>query len=186
MTRCPQTNPALHAEFTGPVHAADAVSKFLRHSGRFPLTATGDINTYAVFAETIRRLLAPGGRAGVILPTGIATDATCQDCFADLIRHGALASLFDFENRDGLFPAVDSRFKFVALTLRGARNPVCSAGFSPSGEVRSPGFSPSGEATKSPPPHAPAKAGTTNAAAWCWRRGSVCVRSAGFRLSQGS
>ncbi|MDH7501975.1 MAG: N-6 DNA methylase [Verrucomicrobiota bacterium] len=114
-----RTNPALHAEFVAAVHAADATSKFLRHSGRCPLTGTGDINTYAVFAETIRRLLAPNGRAGIILPTGIATDATCQDFFADLVQRGQLASLFDFENRDGLFPAVDSRMKFVLLTLRG-------------------------------------------------------------------
>jgi hypothetical protein len=115
----PATNPTLHSEFTAAVHAAECTSKFLRQSGRFPFTGTGDINTYAVFAETIRRLLAPLGRGGAILPTGIATDATCQNFFADLNDRGALASLFDFENRDGLFPAVDSRFKFVALTLRG-------------------------------------------------------------------
>jgi hypothetical protein len=115
-----QKNPALHAEFIAAVHATDCVSKFLRQSNRFPLTAVGDINTCAVFAETIRHLLAANGRAGIILPTGIATDATCQEFFADINRRGALASLFDFENRDGLFPAVDSRFKFVAITLRGA------------------------------------------------------------------
>lgn len=114
----PQKNPALHAEFTAAVRAADCLSKFLRQSERYPLTATGDINTYAIFAETIRQAIAPRGRAGIILPTGIATDATCQNFFADVNARGALASLFDFENRDGLFPAVDSRFKFVALTLR--------------------------------------------------------------------
>jgi hypothetical protein len=43
-------------------------------SGRFPLTAVGDVNTYALFAELSRTLLAPDGRAGIIVPTGIATD----------------------------------------------------------------------------------------------------------------
>ena len=57
ITELIQKNPALHAEFIAAVHAADCVSKFLRQSERFPLTATGDINTYAVFAETIRNLL---------------------------------------------------------------------------------------------------------------------------------
>ncbi|HZS70740.1 MAG TPA: N-6 DNA methylase [Candidatus Acidoferrum sp.] len=122
-----EKNPTLHAEFVAAVHAADAASKFLRHSGRYPLTGTGDINTYAVFAETIRRLLAPEGRAGLIVPTGIATDATCQDFFADLNQRGQLATLFDFENRDGLFPAVDSRMKFCLLTLSG--KPVSSSQF---------------------------------------------------------
>src|SRR5262249_29587555 len=41
-----EKNPALHAEFTTAVHAADCASKFMRQSTRFPLTATGDINTY--------------------------------------------------------------------------------------------------------------------------------------------
>jgi len=116
----PQKNPGLHAEFTAAVHAADCASKFLRHSARCPLTARGDINTYAVFAETIRRLLSPTGRAGVILPTGIATDATCQDFFADLNQQGRLVSLFDFENRDAVFPAVHRSYKFCLLTLCGS------------------------------------------------------------------
>src|SRR5207249_439938 len=109
ITELIQKNPALHADFVAAVHAADCVSKFLRQSGRFPLTATGDINTYAVFAETIGFLLGPKGRACVILPTGIATDATCQRFFADLNETRALASLFDFENREDIFPAIDSR-----------------------------------------------------------------------------
>lgn len=115
----PQTNPSLYAEFIAAVHAADCLSKFIRQSERFPLTAVGRINTYAVFAETIRRLLSSVGRAGFIVPSGIATDSACQGFFADLNRHDVLASLFDFENRDGLFPSVDSRFRFVTLTLRG-------------------------------------------------------------------
>ena len=130
----PQTNPDLHAEFTAAVHAADCLSKFLRHSGRCPLTGRGDINTYAVFAETIRRLLAPGGRAGIVLPTGIATDDTNKHFFADLADKGELVSLFDFENREGLFPAVDSRFKFVALTLRGADPSPLAAHHSPNAD----------------------------------------------------
>jgi len=83
----------------------------------FPLTATGDINTYAVFAETIRRLLGPSGRACVILPTGIATDATCQRFFADLNEQHALASLFDFENRGHLFTDLHTKTKFCLITV---------------------------------------------------------------------
>ncbi len=117
ITELIQKNPALHAEFVAAVHAADCVSKFLRQSERFPLTATGDINTYAVFAETIRHLLGPAGRACVILPTGIATDSTCQRFFADLNEKRALASLFDFENRGHLFTALHTKTKFCLITL---------------------------------------------------------------------
>ena len=127
ITELIQKNPALHAEFIAAVHAADCVSKFLRQSERFPLTATGDINTYAVFAETIRHLLGPAGRACVILPTGIATDSTCQRFFADLNEKRALASLFDFENRGHLFTALHTKTKFCLITL--STEPVLASQF---------------------------------------------------------
>ncbi|MGQ9825675.1 MAG: Eco57I restriction-modification methylase domain-containing protein, partial [Desulfotomaculales bacterium] len=115
----PDTNPVLWEEYQEAKHAAEAQSKFLRASGRFPLTARGDINTYSVFAELFSQLLCPGGRAGVVLPTGIATDDTNKHFFAHLVETGRLASLYDFENREGIFPAVDSRYKFSLLTMRG-------------------------------------------------------------------
>ena len=119
ITALKQTNPTLYDEFSATVHAADCLGKFVRESKRFALTAAGRINTFAVFAETIRHLISQSGRAGIILPTAVATDATCQDFFADINNRGELASLYDFENREGLFPSVDSRFKFVTMTLRG-------------------------------------------------------------------
>src|SRR5438128_1188022 len=64
-------NPALWRDYQRALHDADALSKFLRHSERFPLTGRGDINTYAVFAELFRGLLTPQGRSGAVLPTGI-------------------------------------------------------------------------------------------------------------------
>ncbi|MGC1395558.1 MAG: DNA methyltransferase, partial [Coleofasciculaceae cyanobacterium] len=50
----PQNNPELAQDWEDAKHDADAQGKFIRESGRFPLTAVGDINTYAVFAETTR------------------------------------------------------------------------------------------------------------------------------------
>jgi hypothetical protein len=112
-----QKNPALHAEFVAAVHAADCVSKFLRQSKRFPLTATGDINTYAVFAETVHRVLSPTGRAGVILPTGIATSDTCKSFFAHVVENKNLAALTSFQEIRDFFPATDSREPFCLLAL---------------------------------------------------------------------
>jgi hypothetical protein len=115
-----QRNPTLWKEFQEAKHTAEAQSKFLRTSGRFSLTARGDINTYAVFAELARRLLNPQGRAGIIVPTGIATDDTCKQFFGDLVEKYNLASLYDFENREALFPSVHRSYKFSLFTLRGA------------------------------------------------------------------
>jgi hypothetical protein len=52
-----QTSPQLLQEFEDAKHDAEAQSKFIRESSRFPLTAIGDINTYAVFAETTRKII---------------------------------------------------------------------------------------------------------------------------------
>lgn len=115
---------ALFDAFTIAKREAEATSEYVRvpgeDGGRFALTGRGDVNTYALFAELFANL--GRQRAGVIVPTGIATDATTAPFFADLVQARRLARLVDFENRAGLFPAVDSRMKFALLTLgRGER-----------------------------------------------------------------
>ncbi|WP_407549366.1 N-6 DNA methylase [Streptomyces sp. Pv4-95] len=109
----------LYAEFELAKRRAEGESRFLRNSARNPLTGRGDINTYAVFAECSRTLTGPRGRTGVVVPTGIATDATTQYFFKDLVSAGSLAALFDFENAQPLFPGVHRSFKFCVLSLAG-------------------------------------------------------------------
>lgn len=111
--------PALHDEFVAAKRRAEGESHVLRNSGRYPLAGRGDINTYAVFTEGNRSLVAARGRMGIIVPTGIATDATTQHFFRDVVQTKSLASIYDFENRRPLFEGVDSRFKFCLLTLAG-------------------------------------------------------------------
>jgi len=122
-----ETNPVLFQEFEDARHAAECASKFVRQSSRYPLTAVGDVNTYALFAEHFRNLTNANGRAGVIVPTGIATDDTTKDFFGDMVEKRSLASLFDFENKEAIFPGVHRSYKFCLLTLSGA--PVKQAQF---------------------------------------------------------
>ena len=83
---------ALYDEFEAELRKAAGWSHLLRESGRYPLTGRGDINTYAVFAETARTIINASGRSGLILPTGIATDATTAPFFSDLVRYVKLVS----------------------------------------------------------------------------------------------
>lgn len=124
----PKTNPELAQAFGNAKHDAKAQSKFIRESERFEHTAVGDINTYAVFAETMKNLISPNGRIGVIVPTGIATDDTCKKFFGDLTQKQAIASLYDFENREKLFADVDIRMKFSLLSIGG--KPIKQGNFS--------------------------------------------------------
>ena len=89
----------------------------MRKGGRFPLTGTGDVNLYALFAELALRLIARGSRAGIIVPTGIATDDSTKAYFDALGTGHRLASLYDFENREGLFQGVHRSYKFSLLTI---------------------------------------------------------------------
>jgi len=114
----------LYGEFIRARREAEAASLFAHvkgeDGGRYPLTGVGDVNTYALFAETISQITHASGRAGFIVPTGIATDDSTKAFFGDITQQGRLVSLFDIENRDKLFAAVDSRMKFCLLTLGAA------------------------------------------------------------------
>jgi hypothetical protein len=81
------------------------------------LTGVGDVNTYALFAETISQITHASGRAGFIVPTGIATDDSTKAFFGHITQHGRLVSLYDIENREAVFPSVHRSYKFCLLTL---------------------------------------------------------------------
>lgn len=110
-------NPKLWDDYLRSLHESEASSKYVRESGRFPLTGRGDVNTYSVFSELIEKFINVQGAAGFIVPTGIATDDTNKFYFSDLIEKGRLASLFDFENKRAIFPTVHRSFRFSLITL---------------------------------------------------------------------
>ena len=112
---------ALYDEYEAAKRLAEASSVFARvledDGGRFPLTGRGDVNTYALFAELFANLAGPRGRAGVIVPTGIATDATTAPFFSALIEKRQLVRLISFENEEFIFPAVHHSFRFCLTTI---------------------------------------------------------------------
>jgi len=116
-------DPSLFASFQTDVRRAEGTSHVLRHSGLYPLCGRGDVNLYTVFAELFRLKLAPGGRFGAVLPSGIATDDTTKFYFRDLVEKRSLASFYDFENRN-IFPEVHSSYKFCLLTAGSATEPI--------------------------------------------------------------
>jgi len=111
----------LFNEFVTAKRTAEAASAFMHvngdEGGRYPLTGVGDVNTYALFAETINQITHVAGRAGFIVPTGIATDDSTKAFFGSITQSGRLVSLYDIENREAVFPSVHRSFKFCLLTL---------------------------------------------------------------------
>jgi hypothetical protein len=125
--KLPETNLALWREYKEALHTADALNKYLRQCDRFPLTARGRTNTYSVFAELASGLINVNARVGIVVPTGIATDDTNKFFFAHLVEKEKLASLYDFENREALFPGVHRSYKFSLLTI--SNKPVQKSDF---------------------------------------------------------
>lgn len=107
----------LYSAFLNSRRVAEGISQFVRKSGRYPLCGIGDVNTYSLFSEHNRDLLAAGGRAGFIVPTGIATDDTTKHYFSDLMSKKNLAAFFGFENEAKLFAGIDHRVNFCLLVL---------------------------------------------------------------------
>lgn len=113
----------LYESFITSLHSAESTSVFVHANEktyadcRYALTGCGDVNMYALFAELIYTMIDTFGTAGFIVPSGIATDDGTKAYFGKIATSGLLKSLYDFENREGLFPTVDSRFKFSLITL---------------------------------------------------------------------
>lgn len=106
------SDPTLYKEYAKALADAEALSRFARLSGRFDLTATGDIDLYPMFAELCLSFSKEAW--GLVLPTGIAVNDSNKAFFSKLIDENRLVSLYDFENREKLFD-IDSRFKFCLL-----------------------------------------------------------------------
>ncbi|TCS95260.1 N-6 DNA methylase [Tepidimonas ignava] len=115
-----RSTPWLWREFHAAKRQYDASNLFFRAGGRFPLSAFGKLNTYALFAETFLQATRPGGRAGFIVPTGIATDDSTKAYFERLAVGGYLRSLLCLENEEFVFPSVHHSFRFALLTLCGS------------------------------------------------------------------
>ncbi len=114
-------DPAMYAAFMEDQRQATGESHVVRDSGRFPLCGRGDVNTYSIFAETMRLIISSKGRLGCIVPSGIATDDTTKFFFRDLMESHTLASLYNFENEEFIFPAVHHATKFCLLTVSGSK-----------------------------------------------------------------
>lgn len=110
---------ALFLQYRHALRSTAAASHFIRSQLNYPLTALGRVNLFALFAELARCLVIKSGRVGQIIPSGIVTDDSTKAFFQAVVDAGELVSFADFENREALFPAVDSRMRFGLITLSG-------------------------------------------------------------------
>ena len=90
-------------KYRDALRQSDGTAHLLLKSGRYPLTGQGDVNTYSVFAETMRTVASPTGTAGILTPTGLATDKTTAPFFSNTLSSQRLYAFYDFENEAKIF-----------------------------------------------------------------------------------
>ena len=112
---------ALYEEFESAKRTAEASSVFVRvpaeDGGRFPLTGRGDVNTYALFAELFASLTSKRGRAGVIVPTGIAINETTSAFFGAVVAQRRLLALHAFDEIKNWFAGTKDNQSFCIFVL---------------------------------------------------------------------
>ncbi|PTA66931.1 Eco57I restriction-modification methylase domain-containing protein [Deinococcus arcticus] len=124
------TDPTAFKTYLDAKRELEGVQHFLHSSGRYPTTSFGRLNTAPLFSELATQWVNGKGAMGIIVPTGIATDSFNQYFFNALVDSRRLISLFDFENREALFPGVHRSFKFCTLTVGGEQRTTDAAQFS--------------------------------------------------------
>lgn len=114
----------LHEDFFSAVAMSERTSAFVHaEGGRYPLTGVGDVNLYAIFSELVLQILAPDGRAGLVVPTGICTDNSTKAFFGEITKKKRLEYVYDFENKLPLFPSVHRMYKFSLLSIGNSERP---------------------------------------------------------------
>jgi hypothetical protein len=84
-----------------------------RHQGR------GHSNSYQLFTERALQLAKAGGRIGLILPSGIATDHGSAPLRRHLFDRTAIDGWLGFDNRSRIFP-IHRSMRFVVLSATNA------------------------------------------------------------------
>lgn len=84
--------------------SASLLSRFARRSGIYLACAEGHANEYQLFVERSVRLLRPGGRLGLVLPWGLASDHGSAALRRLLFERCDTDAIVGFENSEGIFP----------------------------------------------------------------------------------
>lgn len=85
-----------------------------------------DINLYKISLERFLQLSSNGARLSVLVPDNIMTDLGATGLRHLIFDENILEEFLSFENRKGIFSAVDGRYKFAVTTILKSKEKVQS------------------------------------------------------------
>jgi hypothetical protein len=92
-----------------------AALRFFKASRSYRLPNTGHANRYQLFVERAVQLARRGGRIGLLLPSGIATDHGSEPLRRHLLDRTTIDTWIGFDNRHRIFP-IHRGVRFIALS----------------------------------------------------------------------
>ena len=116
------TNPDLWGAYRLRLGSIAQSNRYLSEREVFQSVSGGTPNTYAYFSALFLGLKTTKGRAGLLCPTGIATDASYARFFRSVTENGNLESLSDFVNGN-IFQQVHASYRF-SLVVFGSSDKV--------------------------------------------------------------
>jgi len=99
----------------GQSRGRERTVRFSRESGIYRSQSSGHANAYQLFVERALWLARDGGRIGLVLPWGLATDQGAAPLRQALLRHNRTEAIIGFDNRRGIFP-IHRGMRFMLLT----------------------------------------------------------------------
>jgi hypothetical protein len=94
---------------------AGQLTGFARESGVYRVESAAHVNSYQLFLERTLQLVRPGGRIGLALPSGLASDAGASPLRRHLFDRVEVDSMIGVSNTAAIFP-VHRSVRFLVLT----------------------------------------------------------------------
>lgn len=120
---------------------AHRFTDFTRGAGIYHVESQSHVNRYQLFVERALQLTRPGGRIGLVLPSGVVTDTGAAPLRRHLFDRTEVDAVTGLDNRGGIFP-IHRSVRFVLLTCTAGRstgNVACRFGITRSEDLEDPG-----------------------------------------------
>ena len=99
---------------------ARRLTDFVREAGIYRVESRAHANRYQLFVERALQLTRPGGRIGLVLPSGCVTDTGAGALRRHLFDRADVDSVTGLDNRGGIFP-IHRSARFALLTCTKGR-----------------------------------------------------------------
>lgn len=111
-------SPQIRQAYDEATRSTEAANEYYKDKATFPLNkGAGDANLFRLFVERNLGLLAPGGSLNYVLPSALMFEEGSTLLRRHIFTHCQLRFFHSFENRQGIFLDVDSRYKFALMQV---------------------------------------------------------------------